>query len=306
MKTKLLLNFLFLIALSTNVAQGQWTQKPDFPGGKRTAAMGFGIGAKGYVGCGFDDSGVSYNDFWEFDPATDVWTQKANFGGGGRGYGTGFSIGSKGYYGTGIVGSYQWKQDFWEYDPATNVWTQKADFGGGLRYTAVGFGIGDKGYMGTGSYRSSPYVLATYYQDFWEYNPSANTWTRKTDVPELGRTNATGISIGNKGYVGLGMYYYDTRMKDWWEYDPEETAGYGRQILKARSDMALPDSVWGTKVIWEEDLTIPTWMIFGNSIPRPTIGHKKRICREVSAGARLRSASDQTVIWVLEQIMQEE
>ncbi len=25
---------------------------------------------------------------------------------------------------------------------------------------------------------------------------------------------------GDKGYVGLGVYYYDTRLKDWWQFDP--------------------------------------------------------------------------------------
>jgi hypothetical protein len=59
-----------------------------------------------------------------------------------------------------------------------------------------------------------------YYNDFWEYDPSNDTWTRKADVPQQGRTNATGISIGSKGYIGLGVYYYDTRLKDWWEYNP--------------------------------------------------------------------------------------
>src|SRR4249919_3048148 len=62
----------------------------------RGSAVSFSIGNKGYIG-----TGDSYNDFWEYDPATNVWTQKADFGGKGRDWATGFSIGNKGYIGTG-------------------------------------------------------------------------------------------------------------------------------------------------------------------------------------------------------------
>lgn len=230
MKTRIVLSIVLVSILIIGLqAQDTWTQKANYPNGNRTGSIGFSIETKGYAGLGFDDAGVGHSDFWEYDPTTDVWTQKADFGAGIRGYATGFNIGGKGYVGTGIVASYNWRKDFWEYDPIANTWTQKADFAGGLRYTAIGFGIGDKGYMGTGNYRSSPYVSATYYNDFWEYNPATDLWSQKSSVPNVksspfeapkGRTNATGIAIGNKGYVGLGVHYYDTRLKDWWEYDP--------------------------------------------------------------------------------------
>jgi len=229
MKTKLVLSMILLTAIVSGVqAQDYWTQKADFPGGIRSGAGGFSIADKAYVGMGYDNVlPVARQDFWEFNPATNVWTQKADFEGGGRANGIGFSIDGKGYYGTGTYQSYGWTKDFWQYDPVANDWIQKADFGGGLRYTTVGFVIGNKGYVGTGSYRSSRWVPATYYNDFWEYDPALDTWTRKTNVPmpagipeEKGRMSAVGISIGNKGYVGLGAHHYDTRLKDWYEYDP--------------------------------------------------------------------------------------
>lgn len=97
-----------------------WTQKTSFEGGVRGGATGFSIGAKGYIGLGYDLGGHK-KDFWEYDPATDVWTQKADFSGTARYGAIGFSIGAKGYMGLGFDASPL--KDFGEYNPATNVWT---------------------------------------------------------------------------------------------------------------------------------------------------------------------------------------
>ena len=91
-------------------ALNTWTRKAELGGGKRTGAVGFSIGNKGYIGTGF----AYYKDFWEYDPALNTWTQKADFGGGERWDAVGFSIGDKGYIGTG--GS-SVEKDFWEYNP---------------------------------------------------------------------------------------------------------------------------------------------------------------------------------------------
>lgn len=225
MKKNILIQLIASLVILCNYvfAQDSWTPKANFGGGERYGAFSFSINNKGYVGTGVDNAGIFKSDFWEYNPVNNVWTQLTDYGGGIRGFATGFNVGDKGYAGTGTVGSYDWRQDMWEYNPAGNSWRKVADFGGGLRYLCVGFSIGNKGYMGTGNYRVSPAELATYYNDFWEYDPAngpIGTWTRKADVPEQGRANAVGFSIGNKGYIGTGFYYYDTRKKDFWEYDP--------------------------------------------------------------------------------------
>ena len=51
--------------------------------------------------------------------------------------------------------------------------------------------------------------------DFWEYDPTTDKWTKKADFPGGARYDAVGFSIGNKGYIGTGWGY-----KDFWEYDP--------------------------------------------------------------------------------------
>src|SRR5437870_7366792 len=117
---------LLAAGLINSHAQDTWTQKADFGGTARYAAVAFSIGRKGYIGTGDDNIIPLYEDVWEYDPSTNTWTQKADFGGGPRAYAGGFTIGSKGYIGLGgeLSGG---TKDLWEYDPTTNSWTQKAD-----------------------------------------------------------------------------------------------------------------------------------------------------------------------------------
>jgi hypothetical protein len=54
---------------SYNESTNSWSVEPTFIGGNRWAGFGFAINNKGYVGTGFDTSGVStYSDFYEFSP----------------------------------------------------------------------------------------------------------------------------------------------------------------------------------------------------------------------------------------------
>jgi N-acetylneuraminic acid mutarotase len=141
-----------------------------------------------------------------------VWDQRADFGGGVRDFAIGMSIGSKGYAGTGRnpTGS----SDFWEYDPVTNAWTQKAPYPGSGRYGMIAFSISHRGYVGLGWSGSGG--GAAQYKDFWEYDPTANTWTRKTDFGGNARYSAVAFVIDTKGYVGTG---YTPLTNDFWAYD---------------------------------------------------------------------------------------
>ena len=92
----------------------------------------------------------------------------------------------------------------------SGTWVRKANFAG-VRKFAVGFSIGNKGYVGTGY---------SNHQDFWEYDPTANSWTQKADFAGGSRYEAVGFSIGNKGYVGTGYSSGNGEKQDFWEYDP--------------------------------------------------------------------------------------
>jgi len=85
------------------------------------------------------------------------------------------------------------------------------------RHAAVGFSIGSKGYIGTGY--GNVYSNIPYRKDFWEYDPSTDSWTQKADFGGIARYFATGFSIGIKGYIGTG-YSNTGPLKDFWEYNP--------------------------------------------------------------------------------------
>jgi hypothetical protein len=257
---------LFITQLITVFVHSQapntWTQKADFGGTGRQAAVGFSIGSKGYLGTGYDTyTNTYYKDFWEYDPQLNAWTQKADFGGTGRVGAVGLSIGSKGYLGTGIDGTY--KNDFWEYDPELNSWMQKADFGGGERAGAVGLSIGSKGYVGTGS---DPDVK----NDFWEYDPGLNTWTEKADYGGGTHSSVVGFTIGSKGYLGTGCCV----SKVFWEYDPElntwtQKANFGGGARggavgfsiynKGYIGTGIDANLIDKKDFWEYDPDLNTW-----------------------------------------------
>jgi N-acetylneuraminic acid mutarotase len=50
---------------------------------------------------------------------------------------------------------------------------------------------------------------------------NAQTWTQKADFGGPGRYFASGFSVGNKGYIGLGTDSELNDKKDFWEYNPE-------------------------------------------------------------------------------------
>jgi N-acetylneuraminic acid mutarotase len=101
---------------------------------------------------------------------------------------------------------------------SSNAWNQKADFGGVARHRGAALSIGNKGYMGMGHYNGSGInvVLA----DWWEFDPSTNTWTQMANYP-FGNYALSCFTAGNKGYVGAGIfsssvfYAYDPLSNTW-------------------------------------------------------------------------------------------
>ncbi|MBX7126424.1 MAG: galactose oxidase [Cyclobacteriaceae bacterium] len=142
------------------------------------------------------------------------WSRQTPFKGKPRSGAASFIIDDKLYLGLGYNGS-TYFTDFYEWDQTKGFWSSKAPFPGERRERSASFSINGKGYVGTGYNRDS---LNAYLGDFWEFDPAANTWTRKADFLGTPRYNAIGFAIGNKGYIGTG--YDGSTNGDMFEYDP--------------------------------------------------------------------------------------
>lgn len=214
---------LFIFILSTFAANAAgWVQLADFGGVARHRTPMLTIGNKIYTGTGhYNGAGTNilFNDWWQYDPATDTWAQKADYGGGNCYHAAGFTIGSYGYMGTGRVtaSGNTLTKDFFRYDPATNSWTQLTDFPGAARRGAVGFSIDGYGYIGTGEPQSGGVL----FNDFYRYNPATDSWIQISSMPTQGRVSAASFELNGYGYVGTGGFSsWGTAQKDFWRYDP--------------------------------------------------------------------------------------
>lgn len=225
-----------LLMLTIQVCAAQWDQMSDMPDNTFTMGSSFTIGNKGYL-----LNTRCYNELWEYDSQNDTWTKKANFPGVCRFLTSGFSINGKGYVGLGRNNTNLQETDFWEYDPSTDSWTQKAQFPGTGRGLAVGFSIGNRGYLGTGTTPTTTSQLSgIYHNDFWEYDPTLDVWTQKANVPDSARTNAVGISLNGKGYLGLGSVKYPNQGRTYfYEYDPILDVWTQKQSIPEAADRAV-------------------------------------------------------------------
>lgn len=191
-----------------NINDNSWTQVAEFPGEPRCGAVSFSLNNKGYVGLGYTKdpnktliTKKDFKDFWEYNPITDNWTQLSDFPGKIREGSVCYTVNNIGYLGLGGSNTESFN-DFWKFDPNTNLWTQLASYPGSARTRAVGFVINNNIYAGLGG--DSIYPLVNY-DDFWKYSISNNTWSQISsnisNDTENGRTNMTGFSVGNNGYI---------------------------------------------------------------------------------------------------------
>lgn len=82
--------------------------------------------------------------------------------------------------------------------------------------------INNYGYASSFSYGSKGYVGLNNSNQFWEFDPVKNSWTKLADFPGSRRLFGTGFVIDDKIYFGMGVNYQNsstTYFNDWWEYD---------------------------------------------------------------------------------------
>jgi len=93
------------------------------------------------------------------------------------------------------------------------TWTQKANFPGHIRDYDAGFTIGNYGYIGCG------WDGSNYYNDFYKWNQTTNTWSTIASYPGAGyHLSPISFTIEGKGYVGLG-WNGSGGSQDLWSYD---------------------------------------------------------------------------------------
>jgi N-acetylneuraminic acid mutarotase len=203
--------------INLNCFAGGWIQKADFGGIARHRTTLLTIGNKIYTGLGhYNGAGpnILFDDWWEYDPATNSWSQKADYLGGVCYHATGFTMNGVGYVGTGRTSASgsTLVQNFYKYNSVSNSWVEINSFPGVGRRGAVSFVIGEYAYTGSGE--STFGTLGSFYR----FDPSNETWSPVATLP-IPRTSAVGFSIDNYGYVGTGDLDPGST-NDFWQYDP--------------------------------------------------------------------------------------
>lgn len=214
------------VGSTTTTTVGVWRQVASLTtapnGTARFSAVAGSINNIGFVGCGFD--GNNQNNFFKYNPATNVWSAFASpFPGDKRTGAVAFVLANQFYVATGTNNNAN-VSDVYAYNPQNDAWTMKHylrtvstatenyDNLAVARSQAVAFTVNDKAYITTGGST----LLSCY-----EYNAADDTWTLKNPYVGSVRNNAVGFGIGNYGYVGLG-YNGSNRFDNFYRFAPND------------------------------------------------------------------------------------
>jgi N-acetylneuraminic acid mutarotase len=207
-----------------------WTKKAAFPGITRVKAIATVVNDKAYVGLGFNRykgaySGGTLQDFWKYDPVLDSWSKKADYPSTATDACVSFVLNNCIYVGAGFNGS-AYTNEFWKYNTIQDSWVRLADFPGWSRMGAVLCADEEHVYFGSG-FRFEDY------NDWWEYFPATDSWSKRKAMPDNGRNDALGFSIDNRFFVSTGRHWGGTEtgghlFSDVLEYDAVRNVWYNR------------------------------------------------------------------------------
>ncbi len=275
------------------VLSGGWTEMAHFTldptaSNQRWLGIGFAIGSYGYMGFG-TDNGRDYSDLYQYDPSSNSWIQKTSLGLGMEDL-MSMVIGGKAYIGIGEDrDSAANTRQFYAYDPVSDTWTKRADFPGLARQNAFAFSIGGMGYVGLGYGAATPAYPKGNYYDVWQYDPTLDTWTQKTNFPAAGELpnyvtaftpdNQTGYVVGGGEGPSGGI---DLSRVVVWRYNPASDSWTQMNNLPSTNVMLFPSSMvvngnayvlGGGQECWMYNQTADSWTqvaFFGTRIAGST------------------------------------
>lgn len=236
-----------LCLLSLSASAAEWIKRENLGGVARHRCTGISIAQKGYIGLGHvNGTGVNYayDDWWEYDPASNSWTQKANYMGGVNYGALAWASSNYGYVGGGVYHDF----NYYRYDPSSNTWSAIADCPLDVS-DRMALAVDDYGIVIDNSlaYKydeltdtwiqisyppSAPGIWnATFTLDgsaymisgstVLEYKASADTWLVKSSFPGLSTGGYVGFTASGHGFIACGYSGSLGNVNDEvWEYNP--------------------------------------------------------------------------------------
>src|SRR5690606_28197130 len=149
-----------------------------------------------FLACAFTLTFNACKKSEDTDSTTDTgpteWVKSTVFTGDPRSNAASFQIGETGYIVGGLLKNNTALKDAWSFSDAQ--WTSIAEFPGEARYSAVGFSVDGKGYVGLG--HNGTDALS----DFWEYDPSDDTWTELTETLPTNAARSGAVAFALNGH----------------------------------------------------------------------------------------------------------
>jgi len=172
-----------------------WAEKADIPTPRFLPATSV-VDGKIYVIGGGNPGQLGLPTVEEYDPATDTWTKKADMPTPRHGLSASV-LNGKIYAISGFDGTNMATVE--EYDPASDTWTKKADLPT-LRSHLATHVVNGKIYAIGGWDRREG--MDTVFSSVAVYDPAADTWTKKADMPTSRWSPASGVVNGKIYIVG--------------------------------------------------------------------------------------------------------
>jgi N-acetylneuraminic acid mutarotase len=143
------------------------------------------------------------------------WVQLPDFPGTERDDGVAFVIANKAYCLSGLDVNFNCTANGFVFNGTTETWVPMAPLPAGEeRQYATAFSYAGSGYV-LGGINGSNLCL----NDFWKYDPLADSWTALPDFPGTARQGMSNFIIKNNVYIAGGKLADGTILNDLWQYD---------------------------------------------------------------------------------------